>query len=207
MVFTLSPRGYLKMSGNMFGCDYWGCAVSMEKSSSAQLHLTSYGPMDCNQASLHMEFSRQEHWSGAPFPTPGHLSDSGTQPMTLVSPALADGFFTTGATGEALDAVKYPAVTRTASPQYELFNSNIGEAKSEKSWIRSCRRRVNDDFYVWDISHEWRSLVISFMMRKKGRGTILHCDYHVEWSSILWMKKYSDISLNFCQGTQLLSYL
>ena len=164
----------------MFGCDYWGCAVSMEKSSSAQLHLTSYGPMDCNQASLHMEFSRQEHWSGAPFPTPGHLSNSGTQPMTLVSPALADGFFTTGATGEALDAVKYPAVTRTASPQYELFNLNIGEAKSEKSWIRSCGRRVDDDFYVWDISHEWRSLVISFMMRKKGRGTILHCDYHVE---------------------------
>ena len=81
---------------------------------------------------------------------------------------------------------------------------NIGEAKSEKSCIRSCRRRVND---VWDISHEWCSLFISFMMRKKGRGTVLHCDYHVEWSSILWMKKYSGISLNFCQGTQLLSYL
>ena len=62
---------------------------------------------------------------------------------------------------------------------------NISDAKTEKSWVRSCGRRVNDNFYVWNISHEWCSIVISFMMRKKGRGTVLHCDYHIEWSSIL----------------------
>ena len=76
-----------------------------------------------HQAPLPMEFSRQEYWSGAPFPTPGHLFNPGIQPMTLVFPALVGGFFTTGATCKALDAAKYPAVTRTASPQYELFNS------------------------------------------------------------------------------------
>jgi len=37
-----------------------------------------------------MEFSRQEYWSGLPFPTPGDLSDPGVEPATLASPALAD---------------------------------------------------------------------------------------------------------------------
>ena len=37
-----------------------------------------------------MEFSRQEHWSGLPFPSPGDLPDPGVEP---VSPTLqADAF-------------------------------------------------------------------------------------------------------------------
>ena len=36
-----------------------------------------------------MEFSRQEHWSGLPFPSPGALPDPGTEPESLVSPTLA----------------------------------------------------------------------------------------------------------------------
>ena len=46
------------------------------------------------QAPLSMGFSRQEYWSGLPFPTPGHLPDPGITPKTPVSPASADGFFT-----------------------------------------------------------------------------------------------------------------
>ena len=37
------------------------------------------------QAPLSMEFSRQEYWSGLPFPSPGDLPDPGTEPG---SPAL-----------------------------------------------------------------------------------------------------------------------
>ena len=37
------------------------------------------------QASLSMEFPRQEDWSGLPFPSPGDLPDSGIEPR---SPAL-----------------------------------------------------------------------------------------------------------------------
>ena len=36
-----------------------------------------------------------------PFPPPGDLPDPGTEPMSLMSPALAGGFFTTSATWEA----------------------------------------------------------------------------------------------------------
>ena len=32
------------------------------------------------QASLSMEFPRQEYWSGLPFPTPGDLPDPGIEP-------------------------------------------------------------------------------------------------------------------------------
>ena len=37
------------------------------------------------QASLSMGFSRQEYWSGLPFPSPGDLPDAGIEPG---SPAL-----------------------------------------------------------------------------------------------------------------------
>ena len=35
------------------------------------------------QASLSMGFSRQEYWSGLPYPLPGDLPDPGTKPMSL----------------------------------------------------------------------------------------------------------------------------
>jgi len=46
------------------------------------------------QAPLSMEFSRQEYWSGLPFPPPGDLTDLGIEPTSLASPALAGRFFT-----------------------------------------------------------------------------------------------------------------
>ena len=42
-------------------------------------------------------FSRQEYWSGLPYPPPGDLLDPGIEPASLMSPVLAGGFFTTGA--------------------------------------------------------------------------------------------------------------
>ena len=53
------------------------------------------------QAPLSMGFSRQEYWSKLPCPPPGDLPDPGIEPMSLMSPALASGFFTTSATWEA----------------------------------------------------------------------------------------------------------
>ena len=53
------------------------------------------------QAPLPMEFSRQEYWSGLPFPLPGDLPDPGIEPESLAFPALAGGFFTTRTTREA----------------------------------------------------------------------------------------------------------
>ena len=49
-------------------------------------------------ALLSMGFSRQEYWSGLPYPPPKDLPDPGIKPVSLASPALAGGFFTTSAT-------------------------------------------------------------------------------------------------------------
>ena len=51
------------------------------------------------QAPLSVEFSRQEYWSGLPFPTPGDLSNLGMEP---ISPALAGGVFTAVSSGKVL---------------------------------------------------------------------------------------------------------
>ena len=46
-----------------------------------------------HQTPLSMAFSRQEYWSGLPFPTPRDLSDPGIEPASLASPTLAGRFF------------------------------------------------------------------------------------------------------------------
>ena len=54
-----------------------------------------------HQAPWSRGFSRQEYWSGLPFPTPGDLLNTGVKPESLSSPALARGFFTTNTTWES----------------------------------------------------------------------------------------------------------
>ena len=63
-----------------------------------------------HQAPLSMGFSRQEHWSGLAFPSPGDLPDPGIEPMSLMSPTLAGRYFTTLPPWEA-------------TPSYGLANS------------------------------------------------------------------------------------
>ena len=50
------------------------------------------------QAPRSMGFSRQEYWSGLPFPSPEDLTSPGIEPTSFMSPALAGSFFTTSAT-------------------------------------------------------------------------------------------------------------
>ena len=50
------------------------------------------------QAPLSLEFSRQEYWSGLPFPTPGNLPNPRIE---LTSPELMGGLFTTASPEKA----------------------------------------------------------------------------------------------------------
>ena len=50
------------------------------------------------QPPLSRGFSRQEYCSGLPCPPLGNLPDPGIEPASHLSPALADGFFTTSIT-------------------------------------------------------------------------------------------------------------
>ena len=54
------------------------------------------------QAPLSIRFSMQEYWRGLPRPPPGDLPHQGIEPMSLVSPALAAGFFTASTPGRPI---------------------------------------------------------------------------------------------------------
>ena len=57
--------------------------VHAQSHSCVQFFATSWTVV--HQTSLSMEFSRQEYWSGVPFPTPGNLPNPGTEPTSLDS--------------------------------------------------------------------------------------------------------------------------
>ena len=56
-----------------------------------------------HQATLSIELSRQEYWSGLPFSAPGDLPSPGIKPMFLASPALAGDSLPLVPPGEPLD--------------------------------------------------------------------------------------------------------
>ena len=66
-------------------------------------HVRLCNPMDYSPpgSSVH-GFPRQEYWSRLPCPPPGDLPDPGIEPKSLMSPAFADGFFTTSFSWEPL---------------------------------------------------------------------------------------------------------
>ena len=67
-----------------------------------------------------MEFSRQEHWSRLPFPTPGDLPNTGIKPTSLAFPALASEFITR-ATWEAQKQVKNQTASLPALKSLQTY--------------------------------------------------------------------------------------
>ena len=67
------------------------------------------------QASLSMVFSRWEYWCGLPCLPPEDLPNPGIEPMSFMSPALADKFFTTSATWEVLHFNRLPLLSLSVS--------------------------------------------------------------------------------------------
>ena len=59
------------------------CACVLSRFSCIQLFATPWTV--AHQAPLSMGFSRQEYWSGLPFPPPGDLPNTGIKPGLLVS--------------------------------------------------------------------------------------------------------------------------
>ena len=59
--------------GSLVGCRLWGRTES---------DMTKV--MQQQQAPLSMEFSRQEYWSGKPFPSSGDLRNTGIEPRSPI---------------------------------------------------------------------------------------------------------------------------
>ena len=76
------------------------CSVSLVMSDSLQPYVVC-------QATLSMEFSREEYWTGLSCSPPGDLPDPGIKPPSLMSLALPGSFFTTSATWEAAPMTRH----------------------------------------------------------------------------------------------------
>ena len=64
-------------------------------------------PVDCSPPGpLSMDSSRQEHWSGLPFPPPGHLPNPGTEPVSPAAAALQADSLPTESVGKPLVITK-----------------------------------------------------------------------------------------------------
>ena len=87
------------------------------------------------QPPLSMKLSRQEYWSGLPFPPPGDRPNPGIKPTSFASPAMAGGFFTTEPPG------KSDLQSRNRDTDVE---SKCVDAKGEKS-----RTFKNCDSLYW----------------------------------------------------------
>ena len=57
----------------------------------SRVHLYATLWIVAHQASLSMGFSRQEYWSGLPFPSPGNLPNPGIEPASLITPCWKAG--------------------------------------------------------------------------------------------------------------------
>ena len=91
-------RQPLQLYFKKFHCDEEGkegtCVLS--RFSHVSLFVTLWiGPC---QTPLFMGFSRQEYWSGLPYPSPGDLPDPGIEPTSPTPPTMAGEFFTTSTT-------------------------------------------------------------------------------------------------------------
>ena len=58
-----------------------------------------------SQAPLPMGFSRQEYWSGLPYPPPGDLPHPGIEPASPVFPALQTDSSPAESPGKPLDVI------------------------------------------------------------------------------------------------------
>ena len=77
-------------------CEFCNKEQIVQTARRAQSCLTLCDLMDCSPpgSSVRGVFSRQEYWSGLPFPSPGYLPYPGIKPVSPAYLTLAGRFFT-----------------------------------------------------------------------------------------------------------------
>ena len=93
-----------------------------------------------HQASLPIEFSRQENRSGLLFPSPGDLPYPGVEPTSAVSPALTGGFFTIEPPGKPFACSYLPLKMSSHFPK-PVADLRTGFCRSLFWALPLCRQR------------------------------------------------------------------
>ena len=72
---------------------------------------------------------QEEYWSGLPCPPPGDLPNPGIESMSITSPALAGGFFTTSTIWKAPDKRHMYMYKKYIYPTTECESKIISKGK------------------------------------------------------------------------------
>ena len=163
--YSLLIIGLKVMAKNQIG---WGrlWAIADLLCMCAQLCLTVTPWTVAHQASLSMEFSRQEYWSGWPFPSPGDLPDSGIEPVALDSPVLAGRFFTTEPPGKP-----EPLLTEIFKRQIHHLLLSSKPKKKEREFIYHTIHHTAQQFLICSdtYNHHHSVLEHSYHLRVRHR--------------------------------------
>ena len=103
-----------------------------------------------------MGFSRQEYWSGLPYPPPGDFPDPGIKHVSLMSPALAGRLFTTRGAWEALHHSAHFPLAGTQSHGPIKPQGMPGNGASGKEPTCQYRRYKRCRFNPWVRKIPWR---------------------------------------------------
>ena len=115
-------------------------------------------PMDCSlPAPPSMGFSRQEYWSGLPFPSPGDLPDTGIEPW---SPAFQADALTSEPPGK-------PKNTGVGS-LYHL--QGIFQTQESNQGLLHCRQILYQLSYKLPALNIIEQIQVSFFMAMKGKS-------------------------------------
>ena len=115
-----------------------------------------------------MEFTRQEYWSGLPFPSPGNLSDPGIESTSLAFLALACEFFTSVPPGSPTDIV------RTELNYLQITALLLYHASDFIIVVFSVPKAAP---LSWSISSSLTSLATLWA------DSILYIGFHMNWAS------------------------
>ena len=133
-----------------------------------------------------MEFFRQEHWSGLPFPSPKDRPNPRIKPTSLVSPALIGGFFTSSAMGGG--SLFHSTNTWKSSIHLDIFHNiyhmyikkekERREQNVSKMQIHPCQAKFKGLQYLF-VAPKIRFI----LLKKVSESIIMWC--HVQLPSAL----------------------
>ena len=145
--WEINPCKHLRLRGCF--CMY-PCLV-------AQLGLLETLWTVAHQAPLSLWLSRQEYWSGLPFPPPGDLPNPGIKPVSPVSPALqAVSLLTRNKNSRTSLAVQW--LWPWASIAVAWIGSLVGELRSDMlhrvARKDKKKKQKNNSLVAQDIQHQ-----------------------------------------------------
>ena len=141
----------------------------------------------CNQAPLSLEFSRQEYWSGLPFPSPWDLPNPGIETASPVSPSLQVYSF-------PLSHVKQ--LEKAMAPHSSTIAWKIpwteepGGLQSTWSWRVGHNWATSLSLFTFlHWRRKWQPIPVFLPGESQGRGSLVGCRYGVaqSWTRLKWL--------------------